>query len=238
MPDLISFVDFVIDVVCMMVPLDEVEALGVTRDESVLILLAAIGLLVLSITICASKEMFPNKPGVAVVVAVCVVVLGYIGLDREMLKDGVFLAGYPPMVITLRFAEGAIVGGRTTQHLRWWHSLLLGGAITAAYFLLRLLPGETMALAKGGWALFGAVVASFAWIRMVADAPIFRSPFSVISVFAVFVSTLAYVSASSFERSLYQWSLPIGFVVGIIGGRMSRQGPDRHDDDGKGTSRA
>ncbi len=95
-----------------------------------------------------------------------------------------------------------------------------------------------MALAKGGWALFGAVVAAFMWTRMVADAPIFRSPFSVISVFAVFVSTLAYVSASSVERSLYQWSLPIGLVVGIIVSRVSRQGPARHDDDGKGTSRA
>jgi len=199
-----------------MVPLDDIDAFEVARDQSILISLGAVGLLVLSITISASREMFPDNAGVAVVVAVCVVGLGFIGLDREMLA-GIFVASYPPMVIAMRFAEGALLGEVTSRHIRWWHPLLIGVAIVAAFYLLRSLPKDTMVMAKAGWALIGAGLAAFGWTRVVADAPMFRSPFSVLSLFAVFATTLVYVSASPLELALYQWSLPIGLGVGILG---------------------
>ncbi|MGE3424785.1 MAG: hypothetical protein AB7N24_22270 [Dehalococcoidia bacterium] len=227
MPDLISFVEFVVDIACLMVPLDEVETFGVTRDQSILVSLSAIGLLVLSITFSAAKEMFPGNAGVAVVVAFCVVGLGLLGLDGEMLK-GLFVAAYPPMVIAMRFAEGAILGARTSWHIRWWHPLLMVVAIVAAFYLLRSLPNDALALTKAGWALMGTGIAAFAWMRIMADAPMFRSPFSLFSVFAVFAATLVYVSASPFELAFYQWSLPLGLGVGIVSVRADRPRFTRH----------
>lgn len=219
MPELMPFFDFVVDIVCLMPPIGAVDAITITRDQAILVSLGAIGFLVLAISISALKEAFPENAGVAIVAAICVVGIGFIGIKQEMLK-GIFLACYPPMVIALRFAEGAIVGSRSSKYLRWWHSLLLVIVIAGLYYLLKPLPNEKLALVKGGWALFGAGFAAFMWSRIMANAPVFQSPFTLISIFMVFASTLVYVSVSPLERSFYQWTLPIGLVVGIIYGRV------------------
>ena len=237
MPDWMSFFDFAMDIVCMMPPLDEVDAITLTRDHCIYVSLGAISLLVLAITISALKQAFPANTALAVVAAVCVVGIAFLGLDREMLKS-MFLVGYPAMVIALRFGAGAIIGGRTARHLHWWHSLVLAGVVAALYYLLKPLPNETLALARGGWALFGAGLAAFFWTRMMRHSPIFQGPFSIICIFAVFASTLVYVSASPFERTCYQWALPLGLVVGIAGGRVSAQDSGLHGDRGSATDEA
>lgn len=225
MSDLMTFLDFAMDILCMMPPLDEIDAITITRDQAILVSLGAIGFLVLAISISALKEAFPENTGVAIVAAICVVGIGFIGIKQEMLKE-IFLACYPPMVIVLRFAEGAIVGGKTSRHLRWWHSILFVVVIIGLYYLLEPLPIEKLAFVKGGWALFGAGLAAFILTRMMADSSVFQSPFSIISIFLVFASTLVYVSVSPLERSFYQWTLPIGLVVGIIYGRVSPHNAD------------
>ena len=219
MTDLMTFLDFAVDIVCMMPPLDEIDAITITRDQAILVSLGAIGLLIVAITISALKEAFPENTAVAIVVATCVVGIGFIGIKQEMLK-GLFLAFYPPMVIVFRFAEGAIIGCKTSRHLRWWHSILCVVVIIGLYYLIKPLPIENLAFVKGGWALFGAGLAAFIWTRMMADSSVFQSPFSIISIFLVFASTLVYVSVSPLEHSFYQWTLPIGLVVGIIYGRV------------------
>lgn len=225
MPELMPFFDFVVDIVCLMPPIGAVDAITLTRDHAILVSFGAIGLLVLAIMISTLKKSFPENTSIAIAIAVCVIGLGVIGFEQEMLK-GIFLAGYPPMVIGLRFAEGAIVGSRSSRYLRWWHSLLLVIVIAGLYYLLKPLPNEKLALVKGGWALFGAGFAAFMWSRIMANAPVFQSPFTLISIFMVFASTITYVSASSLERSLFQWTLPIGLMVGILGGRLSHQSTD------------
>lgn len=220
MSDLMSFLDFAMDIIFMMPSFDEIEGIVVTRDQSIVVSLVAISLLVLAVTISALKEAFPENFAAAVVAAVCITLLGFAGLDHETLK-AIFVLGYAPMVIAIRFGEGAIIGGRVSRHLRWWHSLILAGATLALYYLLEPLPAETLVFVKGGWALFGAGLAAFMWTRIVADSPMFRSTFSIICVFSVFASTIVYVSASPVERTFYQWALPIGFAIGIIGDRAS-----------------
>ena len=224
MTDFMSYLDFAMDIVCFMPPIDEVEAITLTRDQAILIAFGAIGLLVVAVTAAAMKEMFSESPAIAVIMAICVTAIGFIGLDQEALK-GIFLAGYPPMVIALRFGEGAIVGERTSAYLRWWHGILLLAVIVGLYYILKPLPTDTLAAIKGGWAVFGVVVASFVWTRIMADAPLFQSPFCLIAVFAVFASTIAYVSTSPFERAIYQWALPGGLLIGIIARRVSPSRP-------------
>lgn len=225
MADFLSYFDFAMDIVCFMPPINEVESITVTRDQAILFAFGALGLLVVAITGAAMKEVFSGNPAIAVVMAICVSAIGFIGLDQEALK-GVFLAGYPPLVIALRFGEGVIVGERTSAYLRWWHGILLLAVVVGLYQILKPLSPDTLATLKGGWAVFGVVVASFAWTRVMAGAPLFRNPFCLIAVFAVFASTLAYVSTSPFERAIYQWALPGGLLVGIIERRVSPHVPD------------
>jgi len=213
----------------MMPPLDDIEAITLSRDQAILVSLGAIGFLILVVTISALKEAFPGNTGVAIIIAIGVVGIGFIGVEKEILK-GVFLVGYPTMVISLRFIEGAIVGGRASRHLRWWHFIFLLVFIAGLYYLLKQLPIENIAFVKAGWALFGAGLAAFIWTRKLAESSFFQNPLSIIAIFMVFSSTLVYVSASSFERSFYQWSLPIGFIVGIIIGRLSPHNAEASSD--------
>lgn len=209
----------------MIPPIDEVEAIRLTRDQAILIAIGSMGLLVLAITAAAIKDAFPGNAATAVVMSLCIIGIGFIGLKRiehDMVKS-IFLGGYPAMVIALRCGEGAIVGNKVSQYLRWWHSIVIVGVIVGLYYVLKPLPSETLAIVKGGWALFGVGLAAFLWTRTMAKAPIFQNPLSIIAVFAVFSSTLVYVSVSSFERSFYQWALPVGLLLGVIGRRVPPQ---------------
>lgn len=220
MQDLISFFDFAMDILCMMPPLDDIEAITLSRDQAIFVSLVAIGFLVFAIMISASKKAFPGNRGVAIIMAICIFVIGFIGLEIEILK-GLFLACYPVMVICLRFGEGAIMGSRVSRYLRWWHFILLLGFIAILYYFLKTLRIDNLAFVKGGWALFGAGLAAFIWTRKLTGESIFQDTLSIIAVFIVFMSTLVYVSTSTFERSFYQWSLPIGFIVGIVRTHLS-----------------
>ena len=220
MSDLITFLDFAMDIVCMMPPLNDLDTITFTRDQAIFVSLGAIGFLVLAIAISALKDAFPEHPGIATVIAACFVGLCFIGIKQEMLK-GIFLALYPPMVISLRFAEGAVVGGKTLHHLRWWHSLFFALFIIALYYLVKTLSIEKLIFVKSGWAIFGTILAAFIWTRILADSPIIQGPFSIIAIFLVFASTLVYVSVSPLEGSFYRWALPVGLVVGIIFGKVS-----------------
>ncbi len=225
MSDFFSFLDFAIDIVCMMPPIHAVEDIILTRDQSILIAFCAMGFLVVTVTAVAMKDIFTDSPLIPVVIVVCVAGIGFIGLKQQMIRE-IFMTAYPPMVIALRVGEGAIVGDRTSPYLRWWHSILFLTVIIGLYCLLRSLPSNSLAAIKGCWALFGVIAASIVWTRMMADAPFFRSHLCLIAVFAVFASTLAYVSASPLERAVYQWALPGGMVIGIIARRHSPRRPN------------
>lgn len=220
MSDLVSFVDFVVDVVCMMPALDEVPAITLTRNVSVFIALSALGLLMGAVIAPSVKGVFPKGKVAAPVVTLCVVALGFLGLGNGGLK-GIFLLSYPPMVLTLRLGEGMILGARWSRHLRWWHLILLAAVLTGLYFLLNLFGTDALAAAKGVWAFFGAGLAAFVWTRMLKDSTMFSSPFAIVALYAVFLSTVLYVSTSPFERALYQCVLPGGLLIGIVVMRIS-----------------
>ena len=222
MSDLLTFLDFVMDILCMMPPIDEVEAIQLTRDHAILIAIGSIGLLIFAITVSAMKDAFPANMVTPIVISLCILGIGFIGLKRmehDVIKS-MFLAGYPPMVIVLRCGEGAILGGKASQYLRWWYSILIVGVFVGAYFALKQLPVETIAYIKGGWAIIGAGVAAFLWSITMAKTPLFKNPLCIIGIFAVFASTLVYVSVSTFEQSLYKWALPVGILLGIVTARF------------------
>ena len=220
MNDFLSFFDFAMDMVCLMPPLDKVTAIFLTREQAILIALIAIGILVGAVIAAVTKGIFSNNSAAGVIVAIGITVIGFSGLKEETLR-GIFLALYPPMVIVLRFGEGATIGARTSSYLRWWHGILLLAIIGGLHYILKPFPTDTLVAIKGGWAFFGVLLASFMWTRRLADDPPFNSPFCLIGVFAVFASTLAYVSTSHFERTIYQWALPIGLLIGIVARRIS-----------------
>lgn len=222
MSDLMLLLNFAMDVICMTPPFDEVEAIKLTRDHSMFFSLGAIGLFVVAITFSAIRDVFPGNSIADLGIAICIVAITFLSLEKDTVK-GIFLATYLPMVLAFRFGEGVIIGARTSRHLRMWHSLALAGVIVGLYFLLKPLPTETLAVVIGTWGIFGAGLAAFMWTQMMKDAPIFQSPFCIVSLFTVFTSTLVYVSISPFESVLYQCTLPVGLLVGIIGSRVSRQ---------------
>lgn len=213
------------DIVCMIPPIDEVESIRLNRDQAILIAIGSMGFLVFAITVAAIKDAFPGNAVMAVIMPLCIIGVGFIGLNRlehNMVKS-IFLTGYPAMVITLRCGEGAIVGNKVSQYLRWWHTIVIAGVIVGLFYVLKPLPVETLSIIKGGWAFLGVGLAAILWTRTMAKAPIIQNPLSIIAVFAVFSSTLVYVSVSSLERSFYQWALPVGLLLGVISRRVSPQ---------------
>ncbi len=186
-----------------------------SRDQSILIAFGALLVLVVAITAGAMKYAFSENPLIATVMAICVAAIGFIGLKQEMLK-GIFLAAYPPMVVSIRFTEGAIVGAKTPSHLRFWHGILFLALVAGLYFILKSLPDEKLVKIQYGWAVLGILLASLLWTRTIADGLPSQGFFCLIGVFIVFASTLAYVSASPLERVLYKWALPFGLLIGIV----------------------
>ena len=87
--------------------------------------------------------------------------------------------------------------------------------------MLNLFGTDALAAAKGVWAFFGAGLAAFVWTRMLKDSTMFSSPFAIVALYAVFLSTVLYVSTSPFERALYQCVLPGGLLIGIVVMRIS-----------------
>ena len=225
MSDILTFFDFVMDIVFMMPPCDGVEAIQLTRYHAIIVAIGSAGLLIFAITATTKKDALSGSTGTAIVMSLCILGIGFIGLkrmDHDIIKN-IFLAGYPPMVIALRCGEGFIFGSKASKFLCWWYSILVVGVLVGAYFALKQVPVETIAYIKGGWAIFGAGVAALLWSLSMAKTALFKSPICIIGIFAVFASTLVYVSVSSFEQSFYRWALPLGILLGIISARFSHQ---------------
>ena len=220
MNDLASLLEFVVDVVCMMPPLQEVAAAGVSKEMSIAVCFGAVAVFGFSLIARTTAEMFHHNRFVAILAAICVAALAF-GFIERPLWEAIFMVGYPAMVMALRFGEGALVGSRLSSLLRPWHVIVFLAFVCGLYFALKPLPEPTLSIVKGAWAAFGAVLASVTWTQMLRtnNRVAFGSPLATAAIFLVFLSTLLYVSASSLDRIMYQCAFPAGIVAGILSRR-------------------
>lgn len=216
MNDILEAIDFLVDLVCVMPPLESVNKAGVPHSLFITACLGSVLLLVVSVISSGVKVVFVEKT-IVVTITICVGLIGFISMERSTLQ-GIFVVGYPAMVIALRGAEGLIIGLKYQPQARLWH---LGAFLCvglALYLVLRQFPTPLLNIAKGAWAVLGAFVASREWTGKVSqsgNSP-FDSPFSKVALFLVFVSTMFYVQTSRFDQLLFQWVFPVGFALGFV----------------------
>ena len=222
--DVLDAIDFFVDLVCMMPPLEQADLGGVPPGLLLAACLGSVFLLLVSVTGSALKDAFAGKGVVAAVAAVCVCLIGFLSMDQSAL-GGLYVVGYPALVISLRGAEGMIIGSKYGPAARFWHCGAFLGAGIVIYVALLQLPAPSLRIAKGAWAVLGAVVASQGWTAKISQPGNFPfdSPFSKFSLFLVFITTMLYVQSSNVDRLLFQWVFPVGIVLGVVTGRVDKQ---------------
>jgi hypothetical protein len=219
MNDIVQVFDFAVDLVCMMPPLDAIEAAGVSRELCMTATIGALFVLMVALISASMKDALGTGGIGAIVVGVCIALIGFQGMKPTLLR-GIVATAYPPLVIALRFGEGAILGAHYRSAKWWWRLFALLPLIAALYVAANSVATDTLRAAKGIWFVVGAAVASYGWTTIVCGEgnPLFDSPISKVAIFVVLASTVLYVQSPPFERMLFQWMLPTGAIIGFVGG--------------------
>jgi hypothetical protein len=168
--------------------------------------------------------MFAGTGIIAVLFAVCVVVLGLVGMEPAEWRT-LFFASYPPMIISIRAVEGMLLGTLLAAKARLWQLPVFIVFAVLLYFALCKVPPPVFRVSKTIWVVGGAILASRKWTRMVSgskDFP-FNGTFSGIAIFLVFMSTMLYVQSSPFDQMLFQWVFPLGFMIGLLAMKKYRR---------------
>lgn len=220
MQELTKALEFVVDLVCIMPPLDAIKELSLPPATSLVALAAALAFLVFQIirSSISDTAVFGKATGL---IAVCVVALAFVGLKEERkLFTSLIVPVYVALIITLRLLEGMLLGRGLRSAFRPWYPIVFLLASVLLYVCLRSVPDQTVALLKTGWALVGAGLAAFQWsvqIKEGADfASLFSQPLTLVAWYFVFVATFLYTQASPGLTLLYQWILPVGLAVGAL----------------------
>jgi hypothetical protein len=160
-----SIYELIVDLVCFIPPLKEIQQRWqVPPHAAEIACLVAVGLLAFSIVRGALGEspLFGGQGIAAAVAAVCVVLLAFGSISLPEWRS-VFATSYVAMVMSIRFAEGLLIGGVVERKSRVFVVLAIFVFVilgAATYLVLAAVPQPTIAGAKVVWALSGAVLAS------------------------------------------------------------------------------
>lgn len=217
MKDLASLSDFLVDVVCMMPPIDAAQIDSLPKEFPILACFGAVALLFFSILVKAVGEFFRGNKILAVIFSACITLLSFAFIARSE-WEAIFSVAYPGMVIALRGAEGALIGSGISRKAWPWVIVIFVGAVVILYLALRPIPTEVLSLGKGLWAFGGALFASFRWSRIMSkgENAILGNPLSIFSVFIIFLSTILYISFSKTDLLFFQFTFPLELFLGIL----------------------
>jgi hypothetical protein len=237
MDDVLNAFDFVIDLVCMMPPLEGADMAGIPQGLLIAACLGSVFLLVASVISSSMSDVFSGNRITVAVAAACIGAIGFMSMGRSTMH-GILLIAYPAMVIALRSGEGMILGLKYQPHARSWHLVAFLVAAIGLYVALRQVPRPSLRVIRGIWAIFGAVIASFVWTRKVSepDKSLLNSVSSRVALFMVFISTTLYVQSSHLDQLLFQWVFPVGVALGFFAAIKGQQ-PEGHNPPPVGTQR-
>ena len=226
MNDILQAVGFAIDLVCMMPPLDAIADFGISRESCMDATIGALFVLMVALIAVSMKDALGMKGIGAIVVGVCIALIGYQGMQPGLLK-GIVATFYPPLVVALRFGEGTIIGTKFRSGRHWWKLLALLPLAASLYVATCSVEAVTLRMVKAVWFVLGAALASYGWTTIICGdgKALFAGPVPKLALFVVLASTVLYIQASPIEKTLYQWMLPAGLVIGFVGG--GRPGPNK-----------
>lgn len=213
MEELRSFAEFLGDPICLMPPLREIETLQMPSRLPMTLCFGGVVLFASAAFGSALREMLGGSAMGYVMGAV--LILFFFAFTPWNAWKGSFLASYPPMVMSLRFGEGALIGDLLNgRRAVWWLLPLI--LVAAAIFIMFVgLPKPTISFIKTVWCLVGPTTASIKWANeSVADICGGWLPRT--GIIVVLFSTLLYVSSSPIDEILYMVLLPIGVATGVI----------------------
>jgi hypothetical protein len=217
MKEILEFADFVVDLVCMMPPLDTSELSLFPQWLPIAACLAAVSFLVFLFIWHVTKEIIGGNSERAFIVAFCVAAIAFLSLGHRALYS-IIQTLYPALVLLLRAGEGALLGLALRSRIRPWHLILLIIMVTGLYLLLLAAPIRFISIAKALWAVAGASIASFTWAIQLNKDPVsfFHGRASGSALFLMFLSTLLFVQTSPILRFFFQWVFPAGVVIGVF----------------------
>lgn len=214
MSDLMTFLDFALDLVFLVPPHDAVVSL----DFGPWPLVVGVGAVVLVAflrIVAGLRQVFRDSSSAGIgIMAVCVGALSFGSLGWETLRE-IFVMAYVPMVLALRTAEGVLLGAR----LKVWHGVFFLALLVGLSLVVDALPTKALAILQRGWVILGAFLASIAFVDGMKSHPMVTGPAMACGLFLVFLSTTLYVIQNWVVGVLYRYVLPIGMIVGVIVGR-------------------
>ena len=225
-----SIVELVVDLVCFCPPLEEIQQRWqIPSHAAEIACLVAVGLLAFSMVRGALGEsgLFGGQGIAATVAALCVVLLALGSISLPEWRS-VFATSYVAMVMSIRFAEGLLIGDVAARKSRMAVMLAAFGFVilgAATYLVLASVPQQIVAGVKVVWALSGAVLASIIAASKVEAGfkdLVGSRELRWFATFLVFLSTILYVSSSVAMDAIYKTSLPLGLAAGCHGAPENR----------------
>lgn len=217
--------NFAIDIICVMPPLDAIEAVGISRELCITATISALFLLIVAFITGSLKKAIGMPGKEATIVGICITIIGFWGLNSNLLRE-IVPALYPPLVIALRFGEGTVLGVKYRSGSHWWKLLIMLPIIAFLYVAMNTATTDALQFAKGVWSVLSAVLASYGLTTIVCDNShgLFNEKFTKVAIFLVFASTVLYVQTSPMEQLLFQWVFPVGMFAGFVVSHKGERG--------------
>ncbi len=217
MEELRSVAEFLGDLICLMPPFHEIKMLEMPSWFPMTLCFGGVMLFASAAFGSALREML-GRSAMGYMVGTLLVLFLFAFTPWNAWK-GVFLAGYPPLVMSLRFGEGALIGDAAYgKRAVWWLLPVMLVAAAIVVIFVRL-PTPIVSCIKTVWCLVGATTASIKWTRWTADksiADVLSGWLPRTGIIIVLFSTLLYVSSSPFDEFIYMAIFPVGFATGVI----------------------
>jgi hypothetical protein len=212
-----SLLVFIIDLAFLAPPLDDAIITFIPQPFPVELLFASFIFFVFSMMKGTLFNAFPSGKVIGMTMAVSITGLSILPFltDQKELRPFIMFPIYW-FTVSLRGIEGLILGF-ALRSKRW---LLLPALLIIFILLLNVTLGaiqvELISLIKGIWLIAGASIASFKWTSALKGG-LFADNISAVAFFLGLLTTALYIQVSQPEvLTLFQWSLPIGFVAGSI----------------------
>ncbi len=236
MSETAKFIEFAIDVVCVVPPISESETAFLSRDNALSALVFAakcLGLIPALIAVMIFRTLPTDSNsmwrGIGILTGIVALMFSGSLLIRLFISDTAFdrnmiAIASVVMACSIRIGEGLLIGRKHRRTLRWWHMIAFACIVAAIYCLLAPMPSRVISIFKLIWALAASMYAAYIlsshfsepselftehFNQLVLTHPVFR-----LAIFPFFASSLLYVSAAPLAAAVYHVTFPVGVVLG------------------------
>ncbi len=218
-----------IDLAFLLPPINQIRALGVSPIHLNMFFFTCLTLLLIAVVNLSCIGFFSNNTIVCLVIGLCVITLGLIGLGKDhqqaRMAQALIKTSWFPLVVTVRFIEGASIGSLFRKRLGLYLPVaVIIPAAGSAFFVLDNSPIVPVFFLKSGLIVLGAALAALSVtkaFKIPDNSSKLSTSFVKFSMFITFCSASFYIYTDTTTLTLYTYLFPTGFFVGLLTGNKT-----------------